>query len=589
MSDASSTALSRTLYLRFLTYVKPHWRILAIALASTAAVAATESLFPALMKPLLDKGFAAKPDEHLWRIPLFIIGIFLLRSVLTYLSSYSFAWLSNRVVTELRQEMFERLIRLPTSYFAKNASSVAMTKITNDVNGVAFMGAGVVVVLVRDSLTVVALVAWLLYLNWKLTLVTFILLPVVALIIRAFSGRLRRLGRAGHEGMRQMTQTLQESIACQKVVKVFSGEAQETARFAHVNNALRGSGMRQSIAAAASVPITHLCAAVALAAVVWLALLQSGRQEVTVGDFVSFITAMLMLLNPLKHLADVNAPLQQGLAAAESIFQLLDEAPEVDRGGISLGRVTGRLELQNVSFAYPGAERNALSKVSLTVEPGQTVALVGPSGGGKTTLASLLPRFYRPTEGRILVDGNDLEETTLASLRANIALVSQEILLFDDTVANNIAYGAMRDASPAAIEAAASAAHALEFIRALPQGFDTVIGENGARLSGGQRQRIAIARAILKDAPVLILDEATSALDNESERQVQAALETLMQGRTTVVIAHRLSTIEGADRIVVLQHGVVAETGTHRELIARGGVYASFHRLQVSDLGMPQA
>lgn len=574
---------SRELYLRLLTYVRPHWRVLALSLLATALTAATEPMFPALMKPMLDQGFNATGGDSLIYIPLAIIGIFLLRGILGYLSSYGMSWLSNRVITDLRNEMFKRLVTLPASYFQNQSSSVPMTKISYDVNGVASAATSAITVLIRDSLVVVGLLGWLLYLNWKLTLVCFVLIPVIALVIRAFSGRLRAMSRATQIGTAAMTQSLQESIQCHKVVKVFGGEEQETQRFNRANNDLRGYGMRQAIAAAASVPITQFFASLAVAVVVYSALQQSANNETTVGSFVSFITAMLMLLSPMKHLADVNAPLQRGLAAAESIFQLLDEPAEPESGSTELPHAEGNLDFEQLSFTYVGAERAALSNINLSVRRGETVALVGPSGSGKTTFANLLPRFYNPGSGRILIDGHDTQTLTLSSLRRNIALVSQDVQLFNDTVAANIAYGTMRNASMAQIEAAADAAHALEFILALPEGFDTLIGENGTRLSGGQRQRLAIARALLKDAPILILDEATSALDNESERQVQAALETLMQNRTTIVIAHRLSTIEKADRIVVLQHGHIAEIGNHRELLQHDGIYAQLYKLQFAE------
>ena len=575
---------SRELYLRLLTYVRPHWRVLALSLFATALTAATEPMFPALMKPMLDQGFNAAEGNNLIYIPLAIVGIFVLRGVLGYLSSYGMSWVSNRVITDLRAAMFARLVTLPANYFQSQSSSVPMTKISYDVNGVASAATSAITVLIRDSLVVVGLLGWLLYLNWKLTMVCFVLIPVIGLVIRAFSGRLRAMSRATQAGTAAMTQSLQESIQCHKVVKVFGGEEQETQRFNRANNDLRGYGMRQAIAAAASVPITQFFASLAVAVVVYSALQQSANNETTVGSFVSFITAMLMLLSPMKHLADVNAPLQRGLAAAESIFQLLDEPAEPESGTIELPHVNGNLDFEQLGFTYPGAERAALANINLSVRHGETIALVGPSGSGKTTFANLLPRFYNPGSGRILIDGHDTQTLTLASVRRNIALVSQDVQLFNDTVAANIAYGTMRDASMTQIEAAADAAHALEFIRALPDGFETMIGENGTRLSGGQRQRLAIARALLKDAPILILDEATSALDNESERQVQAALETLMQNRTTIVIAHRLSTIEKADRIVVLQHGHIAEIGSHRELLQHDGIYAQLYKLQFAEI-----
>jgi subfamily B ATP-binding cassette protein MsbA len=574
---------SRELYLRLLSHVRPHWKGFALTLAATALAAATEPLFPALMKPLLDKGFGQGGNDWLAWLPLAIIGIFLLRGVAGFLASYGMSWVSNRVITDLRQLMFERLMRLPASYFDAHASSVPATRIAYDVNGVAAAATSTLTVLIRDTLSVIGLVAWLLYLNWKLTLISLAVIPLTALVVRAFSKRLRKLSLAAQEGMAQMNEVLQESIRGQKVVKIFGGEAHATSRFSRVNNALRGYGMRQAIAAAAVAPITQIFASVGLAIVVYVAMQQSAGNETTIGGFVSFITAMLLLLAPLKHLADINAPLQRGLAAAESVFRMLDEAAEVDAGTEQLGRARGEIEFAGVGLRYAGAEREALAAIDLRIRPGETVALVGPSGGGKTSLVNLVPRFYHAGSGRIRIDGHDIETLTLGSLRANIAHVGQDVFLFDDTVAANIAYGGKRDASRSEIEAAARAAHALEFIAAMPQGFDTVIGENGSRLSGGQRQRIAIARAILKDAPILILDEATSALDSESERAVQEALETLMTGRTTLVIAHRLSTVEHADRIVVLAHGRIVEIGSHAELLASGGLYASLYRLQFAE------
>jgi subfamily B ATP-binding cassette protein MsbA len=574
---------SRQIYLRLLGHVRPYWKVFALATVVTICVAATEPMFPALMKPLLDKGFSGTARKDLYLAPLIIIAIFLLRGVLGYLSSYTFSWVSNRVIADLRDQMFARLVRLPAAYHLKHATSVPVTKIAYDVAGVSSAATTIVTTGVRDALTVIGLIAWLLYLNWQLTLISLTIIPLVGLVMRVFSGRLRRYSRDAQTGMALMNQALLETIHCQKVVKVFGGEAQEVGRFGKLNNALRGYAMRQAIAAAAIVPIVQMLAAVAVAIVIWIALLQSQTSGTTVGGFVSFLTAMLMLIAPLKHLADINAPLQRGLAAAESVFQMLDEEPEPDAGTVEIGRARGELAFAGVDFSYPGAERKALSDIHLTLRPGETVALVGPSGGGKTTLAGLVPRFYAPDAGCIRLDGHDINELTAASLRANIALVSQEVLLFDDTVAANIAYGGMRNAPPEAIAAAARAAHALDFIEALPQGFDTPIGEHGARLSGGQRQRIAIARAILKDAPILILDEATSALDNESERQVQAALDELMKGRTTLVIAHRLSTIERASRIAVLAQGRIVEIGSHAELLARDGAYAQLYRLQFSE------
>jgi subfamily B ATP-binding cassette protein MsbA len=462
---------SRDLYLRLLGHVRPHWKGFVLTLAATALAAATEPLFPALMKPLLDKGFGQGDQGWLAWLPLAIVGIFVLRGVAGFFASYGMSWVSNKVITDLRQLMFERLMRLPASYFDAHASSVPATRIAYDVNGVAAAATSTLTVLIRDTLSVIGLVAWLLWLNWKLTLISLAVIPLTALVVRAFSKRLRKLSLSAQEGMAQMNEVLQESIRGHKVVKIFGGEQHATARFFRVNNALRGYGMRQAIAAAAVAPITQIFASVGLAIVVWVALQQSAGNETTVGGFVSFITAMLLLLAPLKHLADINAPLQRGLAAAESVFRMLDEATEVDTGSVTLGRARGEIEFTGVGLRYAGAERDALTGIDVSIRPGETVALVGPSGGGKTSLVNLVPRFYHAGHGQIRIDGHDIETLTLGSLRANIAHVGQDVFLFDDTVAANIAYGGKCDAGRHEIEAAARAANAFEFIERMAQGF----------------------------------------------------------------------------------------------------------------------
>ncbi|MFM9972781.1 MAG: lipid A export permease/ATP-binding protein MsbA [Burkholderiales bacterium] len=579
MSDLSS----RGLYFRLLGYVRPYWRVFGIAIFGMLLTAATEPLFPALIKPLLDGSFVGRDAGYALWIPLALVGIFVLRGVLSFLTSYAMAWVSNKVVLDLRNEMFGRMLHLPTRYFDNQSSGTLISKIAYDVNGVTGAATGVLTVLVEDSLKVIFLLAYLLYLNWKLTLIALVIVPCIALVIRLFSKRLRSMSEESLKAMARITHCLQEAVECHKVVKIFGGQAYEKRRFDRALQELRGYNMRQTVAAAGTVPIVQLFAAVALAIIISIALQQAADNQITVGDFMSFITAMLMLLAPLKHLADVNAPLQRGLASASSVFGLVDEVAEPDTGKAIVGRARGAIEFEGVSLTYPGALRPALNNINIQIKPGETIALVGPSGGGKTTFVNLLPRFYTPSGGRILLDGVDLRDISLGSLRSNIALVSQDVALFNDTVEANIAYSVYGSVSRAQIEAAAQGAHALDFIREMPQGFDTMVGENGVRLSGGQRQRIAIARAMLKDAPLLLLDEATSALDSESERHVQEALATLMEGRTTVVIAHRLSTIEHADRIVVLQRGAIVETGSHAELLAREGLYARLYRIQFSN------
>lgn len=572
---------NRVLYLRLLAYVRPYWKAFTLAVIGMVTTAATEPVFPAIMKYLLDQGFHTDDTRMVWLIPAGIVGLFLLRSVFVYVTGYLMMWISSRMVTDLRRAMFAKLLTLPSQHFDRHSAGQLISRLVYDVSHVSEAATSALVTMVRESLTALALLAYLLYLDWQLTLITLAVGPVIAYTVRTFGKRMRAASQKSLQAMRQISHTVEETVKAQKVVKVFGGQAHQSTRFYDATEQFRRAQMREAIPSSATTPITHIAASIAIAAITFLALSQTtGKAGASAGGFVSFVTAMLLLIAPLKQLTTINTMLQKGLAAAESVFALLDTPGEDDKGTQVLKRVRGDIWFDAVSFRYPEAERPALSNVNFQIAAGQTVALVGASGGGKTTISALIPRFYSASGGAVRVDGIDIQDCTLSSLRANIALVSQDVVLFNDTVEANIAFGTLGTHSRDDVIRAARAAHAWEFIEQLPEGLDTLIGENGARLSGGQRQRVAIARALLKNAPILILDEATSALDTESERQVQAALSVLMRNRTTLVIAHRLSTIEHADRILVLDQGRIVESGTHAELLATGGYYANLIRVQ---------
>ena len=582
MSD-SSPPQSLALYRRLLGYLKDYWKIFLLSLIAMSVAASTEPLFARLMKPLIDGGFVERdPQAMLWT-PLAIVGLFLLRGVASYINDTTTTYLAGHLVMRLRAEMFSKLMSLPVSFYDDNASGRVISRVTNDVNQVTDAGFNVITVVVKDGVTIFGLLILLFWTDWQLTLICLVMIPVVAVSLRLVSKRLRQLTRQNQRQIGEMTQVLGEVVDCQRVVKVYGGQAHETQRFMRAAEGLRQNQIKQTSIGSMNTGITQLVVSIALAVIIYFASVRAQSGNFTAGDFMSFLAAMIMLFAPIKRITGVNQSLQRGLAAAESVFHFLDIEPEPDTGQTQLERARGEIQFAEVSFAYPNSERSALQQIDLTIAAGETVALVGSSGSGKTTLVNLLPRFYAPSQGHILLDGLALDTLTLASLRQQIALVSQDIALFNDTVAANIAYGCVVPPSPEQLRAAAKAANALEFIEAMPQGFDTLIGEKGVRLSGGQRQRLAIARAILKDAPILLLDEATSALDTQSERLVQAALDNLMQQRTTLVVAHRLSTIENADRIVVMHQGRIAEMGSHAELLARGGMYATLHRLQFKE------
>jgi len=570
-------------YRRLLRYIQRYWKVLILSLVSMCIAALTEAAFARLLKPLIDGGFVDKdPDTIRW-VPLAIIGVFLLRGVTSFINEYTASWLTGRLVQTLREEMFVKLLRLPVSFYDKEQSGRLISRIASDVNQVTEAGFNVITVAVKDGVTTLGLLALLLYTDWQLTLICFVVLPAVTACMHVVGKRLRGLARENQLRMGQMVQVVSEAIDGRKVVKIYGGEQYEAGRFHEAADALRRNQVKQSAASSANTSVTQLMIACALAAILYFAALRAQHGGFSAGDFMSFLTAMMLLFAPIKRITGISQALQRGLAAAETIFQFLDEPEEKQAGRPLASRTRGELTFRQLSFRYPGSERPALHDITLTLSAGETVALVGSSGSGKTTLASLVPRFYEPDGGQLLLDGIPLAEYALPALREQIALVSQDVVLFNGTVAANIAYGALDKVGRDQIVEAARAANALDFIQSLPQGFDTEIGENGTRLSGGQRQRLAIARALLKNAPLLILDEATSALDTESERLVQAALDHLMKNRTTLVIAHRLSTIEQADRIVVMHQGEVVEIGTHQTLLAQNGMYAKLHSLQFAE------
>ena len=577
MTDVSDD--SKAIYLRLLRRVLPYWRTFALGTAMMIVLGLTEPAFPAILDMVVSSFEQRALDGAPLHAALFL-GVFFIRGLSSFLSVFALESVAARLVLDLRQDMFDRLMRIPAPAYDNIASGSLISKVTFDAQQVTEAATHAVTVIVRDSVAVIGLLGWMLWIDWKLTLIALATAPIVIAVVVHFSRRLRRMSHGLQRTMGDVTHVLQESIEGHKVVKVFSGQEYERRRFTDAANRVRRFQVKFVAADAATAPIAQMITAIALAIILLLSASRFAGGALTISDFVSFFTAMALLFSPLKRLTRVNARIQKGIAAAASVFALIDASVEADSGSVRIQRADGRLELDSITFRYHGEGRPVLDSVSITIEPGETVALVGPSGSGKTTIAGLIPRFYDPSGGCVRLDGVDLRDLTLESLRANVAFVSQDIVLFDDTVAANIAYGAAAGAPRRAIVDAARAAHALEFIEAMPQGLDTLIGERGVKLSGGQRQRLAIARAVLKDAPILILDEATSSLDSESERYIQDAVEKLRAGRTTLVIAHRLSTIENADRIVVMDRGRIADAGTHAELIERNGLYAGLYRFQ---------
>lgn len=570
------------LYLRLFTYVKRYWLALSVALAASIAYAGIDSWFVYFLQPLLNKGLIQKDHHFLKWAPLLVFIIFMLRGLASFLSSYNLASTSRNVITHLRKDLFIHLQRLPASFYDHTTTGHILSVILYSVEQVASASADVITTAVQSTFFIIGLLIVMLSVSWKLTLMYFIIMPSIAFIMRKTSLRVRRLSLSIQESMSELNHRTEENIEGYKVIRSFDGQAHEIQQFDKALKANRSREMKVVAARSISVSSVQLVAAIALSFTLYVATMDIADSVLSTGGFISMVAAMLALIKPLKDLTQMQNKLYRGLAGAQSAFELLDQAAEQDEGKRKLERAKGKISFSQVNFAYH-QESAVLHDINLDVEPGEVIALVGRSGSGKSTLVNLLPRFYTGYQGEILLDNHPTEEYRLADLRRQFSLVSQQVVLFHDSIANNIAYGRFGEVAEEEILAAAKAANALDFIEKLPQGIHTQIGENGVLLSGGQRQRLAIARAILKNAPILILDEATSSLDTESERQIQTALELLMRNRTTLVIAHRLSTIEHANKIIVFDNGRIIEVGSHAQLLERKGYYARLHQMQFQD------
>ncbi len=557
-----------------------------LAVVGSVVAAATEPMIPALLRLLLDRGFHGG-ELALWKVPVAVIGVFTIRGAAGFIGQYGLAWAANRSILHMRQAMFGRLLDAQPALFSRTSASSLTNTVAYEVHSGTNLLINSMQGLVKDSLTLIALLLYLLWLNWQLTLFVAVLFPAVALVMRTLSRRLHRLTVQSQKATDELAYVVEENVLAWRIVRLHDAGPLQAGRFGKVSEVLRKLTIKSVVAASTMTPITQVLAACALSAVIVVALWQSGQGGASVGDFVAFVTAMLMLVTPIKHLSEVAGPITRGLASLERGIALITTTPTEIGGSFAKDRCAGHIELRDVALRYRPDQPPALDGVSFELKAGETIALVGPSGAGKSTLVNLLPRFIEPTAGRLLLDGVALPEWNIGALRRQFALVSQDVVLFNDTVAANVALGDVVDRER--VHKALTAANLLDFVERLPQGLDTRVGHNGSELSGGQRQRLAIARAIYKDAPILILDEATSALDSESERLVQQALERLMRGRTSLVIAHRLSTIERADRIVALEGGRVVEQGTHAQLLSRGGLYARLHALQFRSEHAPTA
>lgn len=567
-------------YWRLLSYLKPHFPVFSMSILGFLLFAATQPALAQMMEYLINAIDSADPSGRI-SIPLTMVGIYLVRGIGFFIGSYCLARVSLGIVHTLRTQLFNRLTTLPGEYFDNSNSGHLISRITFNVTQVTQAATDALKVIIREGFTVIGLLIYLFWKDWKLTMIFIVVAPFIGVLVTVVGKRLRMLSSRIQTTMGNVTQTSSEMINGYRVMRSFGGEAYEQQRFEGASWGNFRQNMKMVTTSSFTTPLLQLIVATAMGVLVYLAM--SFMDTNNAGAFIAYITAAGLIPKPVRQLSEVNARIQKGIAAAQSIFEQLDVVPEDDSGTQEVKQVKGEVTIRNLSFAYETGDDNVLSDINLSIAPGETVALVGRSGSGKTTLASLIPRFYHHRDGDILLDGVPIQEYTLACLRRQIALVNQDVTLFNDTVARNIAYGDLDDRSAAEVRHAADTAYATDFIEKMPQGFDTLIGEDGTRLSGGQRQRLAIARALLKDAPILILDEATSALDTESERKIQSALEEVMKGRTTLVIAHRLSTIEKADKIVVMEAGRIVEQGSHRELLARNGAYAKLHAMQFKE------
>lgn len=581
MTAKNSGALST--FRRLFSYLKPYRAGFGMAILGMIGYALVDVYFLSNFSEFIDRGIAAKDYDYLAWAPLVVLLLFILRGVFNFIASYCLTWAGTNIVKDLRQQLFRHLMQLPVSFHDKHSTGELISKITFDAEQIKQASSKALVVLIHEGAFVLGCLGLMFWNSWQLSLIFLIIAPVIAYIVSVVSKRFRRISNSMQTAMGDVTTSSEQMLNGHKVILAFGGQAIEDERFHKINNNNRRLDIKLEATRSISVSLIQVIASFALAFVIYLASFPDMLNSLTPGKFSEIITLMMLLLKPLKQLTTVNSDFQKGMAAADSVFAVLDEATERDTGTVALEHVKGHIRFDNVSFNYPGHDKQVLKDINFVVEPGQTVALVGRSGSGKTTISSLLARFYDVETGRIEVDGLSVQDCTLRSLRKQIAVVSQQVVLFNDSIANNIAYSFEGELTRAQIELVAERAHVMEFAKNLPQGLDTVIGENGVTLSGGQRQRIAIARALLRQAPVLVLDEATSALDTESERKIQSAFDELMQDRSSIVIAHRLSTIEKADQILVMDEGRIVERGNHQSLLALNGYYANLYKLQFGD------